>query len=143
MLQGEEWNWSTGKQEHTRSRRRAVGLLGGLRLTSSRGFSCSPHDDDDVLYSGAGGKVDSIGLDWTCGVVAVRAAKDGGRRKSQMRSEARKKQKSSAAAVNATLTTGRDGLRDRPGAKTVFRQVNSANSAQHTLRNLSSQKNAP
>ena len=75
MVQGEEWNWSTGKQKHTRSRRRAVGLLGGLRLTSSRGFSCSPHDDDDVLYSGAGGKVDSIGLDWTCGVGGSKSSK--------------------------------------------------------------------
>jgi hypothetical protein len=49
-------------------------------------------------------------LDWTgrVGWVAVRAAKDGGRRKSQMRSEARKKQKSSAAAVcDSYYRTGR------------------------------------
>lgn len=77
MLEGKEWmelEYRRDIQEHTRSRR-AVGLLGGLRLTSSRGFSGSPHDDDDVLYSGAGGKVDSTGLDWTgrVGWVAVRA----------------------------------------------------------------------
>lgn len=102
-------NWSTGGifKEHTRSRR-AVGLLGGLRLTSSRGFSCSPHDDDDVLYSGAGGKVDSIGLDWKCGVGGSKSNEDGGRQKSQMRSEAKKKLKSSAAAVcDSYYRTGR------------------------------------
>lgn len=53
------WQWAMGNgtgnvQGHTCLRGRAVGLLGGLRLTSSRGFSCSPHDDDDILYSGAG-----------------------------------------------------------------------------------------
>jgi hypothetical protein len=104
-------------QGHTCLRGRAVGLLGGLRLTSSRGFSCSPHDDDDILYSGAG-RPEWTGLG-SVGCVAVRAAKNRGKTESQMRSEAKEGQKSSAGAV-CKSTIGQDGLRDGPGGEGRF-----------------------